>query len=394
MKIGHIITSLEKHGAQMMLYKVLSSMDHRRFDSVVISLMDGGALRNKFESLGVVVHSLGMKKGLPTPGSVYRFARLINRLDLDLIQGWMYHGNLAAQLGVALSPRHIPVLWNIRGSSYNLKDEKPVTAALIWLGGKLSGLPKRIINNSLVSAIKHEEMLGYKSAKRVIIPNGFDTDLFAPSAEARAGLRAELGLSDDALLIGLSARYHPMKDHANFLRAAALLLKDHPQTHFALSGEGVDSRNEELRALIGSLPIGERVHLLGERSDMNRIAAALDIATLSSAFGEGFPNVVGEAMACGVPCVVTDVGDSVFVIGETGRAVTPRDPNAIASAWRELIEMGASSRRELGSAARRRVLENFSIEAIAQKYESLYQQVAFNTDQKEGTANVRYRWFC
>lgn len=376
MKIAHVITSLDKHGAQMMLYKVLSSMNRSRFDSVVISLADGGALRDKFTALGVAVHSIGMKKGVPTPGSIYRFTRLMKRIEPDLIQGWMYHGNLAAQLAAALSHRRAPVLWNIRGSSYDLKLGKPATAAVIWLGGKLSSLPNMIINNSLMSAVKHEEILGYRADKRVIIPNGFDTDGFAPSAEARAGLRIELGLSGDAMLIGLLARFHPMKDHANFLQAAALLLKHYPQTHFVMSGDGVDHNNEELREMVSKLSIAERVHLLGERSDMSRIAAALDIAALSSAYGEGFPNVIGEAMACAVPCVVTDVGDSAFVVGETGRVVQPRDSHALANALGELIEMGEAARRELGRAARQRVLERFSIETIADKYESLYQQTA------------------
>lgn len=305
----------------------------------------------------------------------------------------MYHGNLAAQLAVVCSRERVPALWNIRGSSYNLKAEKPVTAAIIWLGGKLSGLPKRIINNSLISAIKHEERLGYCAAKRVVIPNGFDTDKFAPSREARAGLRSELGISADAILIGLLARYHPMKDHASFLRAAAALLKDFPQTHFVLSGEGVGSGNDELRQLIERLAIAGRVHLLGERSDINRIAAALDILTSASAFGEGFPNVIGEAMACGVPCVVTDVGDSAFVIGQTGRVVPPRNASALAGAWRELIEMSEASRDDLGQAARQRVLENFSIAAIARRYEALYHQVATDFEVKEERAHVRHRRF-
>jgi len=382
MRIVHIITSLDRHGAQMMLYKVLSKMDRSRFESVVVSLTDGGALRDQFAAIDVTVHSVGMKKRIPTPATIYRFVRLMKSLKPDLIQGWMYHGNLAAQLAAASSPRRVPVLWNVRGSSYNLKDVKPFTAVIIWLGGKLSSLPRLIINNSLVSAIKHEERLGYRSSKRMIISNGFDTEAFAPSTEARASLRLELGLSGDAMLIGLLARYHPMKDHVNFLRAAALLLKDHPQTHFVLSGDGVDRGNSQLRELINKLSIAESLHLLGERSDINRIAAALDIVALSST-SEGFPNVIGEAMACGVPCVVTDVGDSAFVVGETGRVVPPCDSEALAAAWRELIEMGESSRRELGQAARRRVLENFSIEAITSQYESLYQQVASAFEERE-----------
>jgi glycosyltransferase involved in cell wall biosynthesis len=392
MKIAHIITSLDKHGAQMMLLKTLSAMDRSRFDSVVISLTDGGALKDRFAAIGVTAHSAGMKKGVPTPGAIYRLARLMKQIKPDLIQGWMYHGNLAGQMASAFSTERAPVVWNIRGSSYDLKKEKAATAAIIWLGARLSGLPKAIINNSLASAIKHEQKLGYRAGNRVIIPNGFDRNQFVPSPEARAELRNELGLPGDALLIGLIARYHPVKDHANFLQAAGLLLSARPQARFVLAGEGVDESKRELRELIAALPVAGRVHLLGERNDMNRVTAALDIATSSSS-AEAFPNVIGEAMACGVPCAVTEVGDSAFLVGETGRRVPPRNAQALASAWGELIEMGEQARRELGEEARRRVIEQFSIEAVARSYESLYQQVFSNLKNRGALANVRYRWF-
>ena len=191
------------------------------------------------------------------------------------------------------------------------------------------------------------------------------------------------------MLIGLLARYHPMKDHANFLRAASLLLKDHPQTHFVLSGDGVDHNNEGLREMVSKLSIAERVHLLGERSDMSRIAAALDIAALSSAYGEGFPNVIGETMACAVPCVVTDLGDSAFVVGETGRVVQPRDACALANALSELIEMGESLGASWGRQRAVASLENFSIKAITGQYESLYSRWPRHL-KKERRDNVRY----
>jgi len=395
MKIIHLITSLQTHGAQMMLLKVLSGMDRRRFASVVVSLTEGGAMAEQFAALGVPVYSLGLKAGLPTPAACLRLIRLFRQVEPDLIQGWMYHGNLAATLGAMFLKLQTPVLWNIRGSSYELRKEKPATAAVIWLGGKLSHLPRRIINNSLTSARQHEEALGYRADRRVIIANGFDTETFAPSEPARLAVRRELGLDDNALLIGLMARYHPMKDHANFLRAAARLSASHPQTHFALAGEGVDDRNRELCDSIQNLSLGGRVHLLGERRDTPRLAAAFDIATLSSAFGEGFPNVIGEAMSCGVPCVATEVGDSAQVIGDTGRTVPPCEAPALAAAWRELIAMSAPQRRALGAAARRRVMENFSINAITAQYESLYENaVSLSLETCEDKLNVRYRRVC
>ena len=389
----HVTTGVTMGGAEMMLYRLLARGHRDRFASAVLSLLELGAVGARISALEVPLLSLGMRQERPLSPAMLRLIPLARSVRASLIQGWMYHGNLAAQLAAALTPKRAPVVWNIRGSSHNLKDEKVVTAAIIRIGARLSGLPKVIINNSLVSAIKHEEILGYRSDRRVVIPNGFDTGAFVPSPEARDHMRSELGIARNALLIGLIARYHPVKDHANFLRAAGLLLKDHPEARFVLAGEGVDPCNKELSKLIDKLSITGRVHLLGERNDMSRVAAALDIATSSSS-AEAFPNVIGEAMSCGVPCVATDAGDSAFIIGGTGRLVPPRNSGALAAAWRELIEMGEGARRKLGEEARQRVLENFSIEAIAKSYESLYQQVTSSFENSGVRANVRYRWFC
>jgi glycosyltransferase involved in cell wall biosynthesis len=307
--------------------------------------------------------------------------RKIRQIKPDLIQGWMYHGNLAAQLGAALAPARVPVLWNIRGSHFVLKGQKFATAATIWLTAKLSGLPAKIINNSAASALGHEELLGYKAARRVVIPNGFDTSLFVPSPEARISIRRELGVEEKALLIGLVARFDPAKNHAGFLQSASLLLKTHPDAHFVLAGKQIVASNELLTAIARRLDILDRLHLLGERDDTPRLLAALDIATLSS-HCEGFPNVIGEAMACGVPCAVTDVGDSAWLVGDTGRVVPPSDPLALATAWDELIEIGGQERQRLGLLGRQRVIENFSLDPIARRYEELYEQVLEDREKR------------
>jgi len=322
---------LHAEGAQMMLYKLLSRMEQKRFDAAVVSLSGGGPLAEELVRMGIPVHSINMKPGLPTPAAFIRLVRKIRQIKPDLIQGWMYHGNLAAQLAAAFAPARVPVLWNIRGSHFALKNEKPVTAATVWLNAKLSSLPAKIINNSEVSAFGHEQRLGYNANNHIIIPNGFDTSVYVPSAEARSSVRAELAVAKDALLIALFARFHPVKDHTSFLRAASLLLKNHPEVHFILSGKGVDSSNDYLRDLATHLGISSQVHLLGERGDMPRLAAAMDIVSLTS-HAEGFPNVIGEAMSCGVPCAVTDAGDSGRIVGSTGRVVAPGNVSALAGA--------------------------------------------------------------
>src|SRR5882724_3688140 len=353
-RIIHIINDLSIGGAEMMLYKLLSELNRERFDPVVVSLRNRGLLNRRIESLGVPVYSVAMRLALPTPTSCWRLIRLIRRLKPDLIQGWMYHGNLAAQIAGAFASRTVTVVWNVRQSLHGLNYEKRSTAIVIKLGALLSSLPARVIYNSKSAAAQHGVM-GYQLQNGVVIPNGFITKLFTPSLEARRSVRTELGVAEDVLLIGLVGRYHPVKDHENFLRAAALLLRSHPDVQFVLCGEKVNWINPALCSLIDELKLAERVHLLDQRQDMPRITAALDIAT-SSSRAESFPNVIGEAMSCGVPCVVTDVSDLVWIVGETGRIVPPRNARALADGMRDLVEMGSEGRAILGKSARERVI--------------------------------------
>ena len=379
-KIVHIINSLGTGGAEMMLYKLLSRIDREVFEPTVVSLLADGSIEKQIKALGIPVHYVG--SGLPL--SLLHFKRLVQDLDPDLVQGWMYYGNLAAQVGSLFLPRRIPVIWNIRYSlsQSRLLDEKPMTLASIWVGARLSGCPVRIVNNSITSAEQHGRRMGYRRDRWEIIPNGFDTGLFVPSRAARGEVRRSLGLEQDALLIGLISRFHPQKDHLNFLSAAALLVKRCPQVHFLLAGSGVDQENGWLIDQIGALGLSGKVHLLGERNDTPRVIASLDIATLSSSYGEGFPNVIGEAMSCGVPCVGTDVGDLARIIGETGLVVPPKKADLLAAAWKELVDQGEERRRELGERARRRIMEHFPLDVVTRKYEDLYLRVL--SEQKKG----------
>jgi glycosyltransferase involved in cell wall biosynthesis len=387
-KVLHIINDLSIGGAEMMLYKLLSGMNGERFSPVVISLKDHGKLRERIKALGVPVYSLMMKQGMPNPASFWRLVRLVRKVKPDLIQGWMWHGNLVAQLASAFAPGRLAVLWSIRQSLYSLDYEKPTTAFIIKLGARLSRKPTKILYNSRTSAAQHGA-IGYRLDKTLVIPNGFDAKLFAPSAEARRTVRNELGVAENTLLIGLTGSYHPKKDHSNFLHAAALLLKSYPDVQFVLSGRGINWTNHELGDLVQELGLAERIHLLGERQDMPRISAALDIAT-SSSYVEGFPNVIGEAMSCGVPCVVTDVSDLPWIVGETGRVVPPRDSAALARAWAELVALGPQGRKDLGEAARARVMECFSLASVVAQYEKLYESVIAEKTGQRAKDNVRF----
>jgi len=377
-KILHIINDLSVGGAEMMLYKLLSGINRERFDPAVISLIDRGKLRDSIEALGIPVHTASMRPGRPTPASILRLIRLTRRLKPDLVQGWMYHSCLAGQLANTFSARKVPVLWGIHCSDICSTTEKKMTLAMVKLCASLSKRPARIIFVSQSSLSQHKSF-GYHVENSCVLPNGIDTQLFMPSAAARLSIRLELGLPEDTFLVGLVGRYHPMKDHDSFLRAAALLSKDYGDVHFLLIGRGVTPENKNLDRAIQQLGLVNRIHLLGERIDTPRLSAALDIFTLSSSYGESFPNVIGEAMACGVPCVVTEVGDASWIVGETGRVVPRRDPAALAGGWRELIDLGEEGRKALGRAARLRVIERFPLESVVAQYEALYENAFAET---------------
>lgn len=358
----------------MMLYKLLSDRDAERIVPAVASLRGRGPLRERVGALDVEVHTAGVNSHLHAPAAAVRLARLVRRLDPDVIHGWMYHGNLAAQLAAAFSPRRAAVLWSIRQSIYSLEHEKRSTMLAIRLGARLSNLPDAIVYNSRVSAAQHGA-IGYRTDKARVIPNGFDTASFAPSEEARRGVRAELGLDESDLLVGMVGRFHPAKDHDTFLRAASLVHKSSPGVRFVLCGRGVEPANAKLAYLAARLGVAARTHMLGERRDIERLTAAFDLV-VSSSFEEGFPNVVGEAMSCGVPCVVTDVSDLPWVVGDTGLVVPPKDPEALARAMRTMIEMSPEGRRRLGEAARQRVVKKFQLKRIQGLYEDLYADLA------------------
>lgn len=354
----------------MMLWRLLSAEPEKN-GTAVVSLMDEGTLGPRIAALGVPVYSLGMSRGRLHPARAFSIFRLTRRLRPQLIVGWMYHGNLMASLARLCVPSSGPVFWNIQQALDDLNGWGWLTASVIRLGARLSRWPAAIIYNTAVGARQHEAV-GYVAAKTVVIPAGFDCSLFRPDAESRLRVRAELGIGEDTVLVGLVARYHPMKDHAGFIRAAGLVARRHPNVRFALVGNGMSSDQPALKSAIATQELVDKFFLLGERSDTPRLTAAFDIACSASAWGEGFSNAVGEAMASGVPCVVTDVGDSVYAIGNTGLSVPPRDPEALAKAICSLIEAGATSRRELGAAARRRIENEFSIGAIARRYDDLY----------------------
>jgi glycosyltransferase involved in cell wall biosynthesis len=385
-KVMHIITTLGPAGAENMLCRIAAGMDATRFENEIVSLTGILDLAERMQSIGVRVRTLDMKKGIPNPLLVMRLAQWIRESKPDVIHAWMYHANLIGTLAARLAG-NVPIIWAIHHNAYDPRVDKRrtmlVNRACAVLSRKFAA---RIVLCSEASLRTHKK-LNYAAEKLEVIPNGFDLEQAKPDSSAHASLRAELGIPADAIVIGIAARFHPHKDHHNFIQAAARLHGIMPQVHFLLFGMGITWENRQLAEWIDSVGIRERCHLLGLRQDISRLFSGMDIATTASR-SEAFPIVVGEAMACGTPCVVTDVGDSALIVENTGSVVAPEDPYALAQAWRALINAGPAVRRRLGIAARDRVRRHFALPAIVQSYQKIYVQVAVRPHQEFPSAGL------
>jgi glycosyltransferase involved in cell wall biosynthesis len=377
-RILHLITDLDIGGAELTLSRLLAHMDRTRFECQVVSLESPGPVGDRIRELGIPVRSLDLRPGRPTPAALFRLSSWLRRERPDLLQTWLYHADL---LGI-LAARTVGlrrVVWNIRNSELDFSRYRRLSRVVVQINAWLSGWPVAVISNSVAGQVFHARM-GYHPRRWAVIPNGIDLEVFRPDPQAHPAVCTELGLPGGALLIGQIARFDPAKAQTNFLRAAGHLARAGLPAHFVMVGEGVTPANPSLMDVVREEALEGRVHLLGRRSDVPRLAAALDLLA-SPSLGEGFPNVVAEAMACGVPCVVSDAGDSAALVGATGRIVPPGDPDALAAACQELITAGAARRQKMGAAARRRVAERYSLAATVAAYQELYQAIVPGHDR-------------
>ncbi len=374
-KICHVITGLPTGGAQSMLANLISGCDREAFEMEVISLTEMGPVGERLARMGIAVAALAMSRTLPNPADLLRLGVWLRRRRPHVVQTWMYHADLVGGLATRFGDL-APVLWNIRHSTLDPAGTKKMTRWTARACARLSRhLPSRIVCCSEASRTTHAA-LGYAADKMLVIPNGVDLSRFRPDPGAAASFRREIGVAGATPLVGLIGRFHPQKDHRGFVAAAARLGARFPEARFVLCGDGITWENGELVGWIRESGSADRFLLLGPRDDVARVAAALDLAVSSSAFGEGFSNAVVEAMACGVPCVVTDVGDSAFIVADTGWVVPPRDAEALAATCAEALEMAPERRRERGSAALRRATRHFDLPGIVEQYQRLYLEQA------------------
>ncbi len=358
-RIAFLIRSLELGGAERQLTALARGLDPHQFETTVYCFYPVGPLLAELEESGIRVVSLGKTGRWDIAKFVLRLATRLRRDRPHVVHSFMGPPNLIALLlrPWAGRPR---VIWGIRASNMNLADYDATWRLTFALERLLSRCPDAIIANSYAGR-EHLVASGFSAKRLDVVPNGIDMERFDVDRDVGQPVRCEWKHETDDILIGLVARFDSKKDHAGFLRAAAIVVKTHPDARFVLVGGAGRVERADLSALADSLGLNAgRLVWAGSRIDVPAVYAALDIHVSASAYGEGFPNAVGEAMAARLPCVVTDVGDSAAIVGDCGIVVPPRDPQALAAGIEKLISLSAEMRGTLGGRARERIATNFS----------------------------------
>lgn len=355
-----------------MLVRLIARMDPSRFENTVVSMTGRGRLADSLDAAGVPVFDLGMHRGRVDPRAIWRLRRIVRHTRPDLVQTWLYHADLLGTSALMLG-RRIPLLWNLRCSVYDTSSYSRGVAMVRRALVVLSRVPRVIVCNSRVSRDEHTA-IGYAPREWCVIPNGFETARFVPRFECREETRRRFGIAEGAPVAGIVGRDDTLKDYPTFLDAAALMRDRFPEARFVMAGRGLTADNATLSSEIARRGLSDTIVLLGEIGDPAALYPAFDVCCLSSN-SESFPNVLGEAMACGIPCVTTDVGAAAEIVGDTGVVVPRRDPPALAAGIEKLLRESPEERRHRGLRARSRIEERYSLEEVARQYEELYERV-------------------
>lgn len=335
------------------------------FVVTVATFYHQGYFEGSLECAGITVTSLGKRGRWDFISFLSRLAYLVRTERPNILHAYLAVPNVLAVLLKVVFPR-VKIVWGLRASNVDLAVYDRATRLTYRAERALSRFADLIIVNSS-SGKEYYLAYGYPVHTLMMIPNGIDVTAFRSDLGARARVRSEWRVASAERLIGIVGRLDPMKDHSTFFRAVASICETTRKLRFAVIGDGETRYKEEMKKLAETLGIDDSVIWVGGCSDMPAVYSALDILSSSSAFGEGFPNVVGEAMACGVPCVVTDVGDSALIVGNTGIVVPPRDPEALAEGWKVMLERLTNEGKTLSDRARSRVVENFGRELLVER---------------------------
>ena len=363
MNILFLTRSLNYGGSERQLTVLAKGLLKRGQKVVVATFYPGGALRNDLSRAGVPTISLEKRSRWRAVAFVVRLIRYIHHLRPQVLHSYLGTANI---LSVVLKPLFpsAAIVWGVRASNMDLKQYGWVDRLMYRVESALSHFADLIIVNSQ-AGFDYAVANGFPRKKMVVIHNGIDVERFHRDPEAGNRMRKEWEIADGEVLIGLVGRLDPMKGHETFLRAAALLIKKRGNIHFVCVGSGPFTYTRMLKDLSEQLGLHKRLIWLDSYDDMAIVYNALNIATSSSSFGEGFSNVIGEAMACGIPCVVSDVGDSALIVGNTGVVVPPQNPEALAGGWSHLLNR-LERQPDLGVQARAHIIQHFTLDRLVE----------------------------
>lgn len=357
-----------------MLSRLVRAMDPSASMHMVVSMTGDGALGAELREAGIEVRGLGLTRGQVSIVPVPTLRRWVREWHADVLQTWMYHADLLGTVAtIGLARPHL--VWNLRAAHIDMERYRRLSGWTRALCARLSSRPALIIANSDAGVAAHRA-LGYAPRAWEVLPNGIDTSEYAPHPERRTIARRALGIPATATVVGVAARYDPMKGHDALAHVAASWLPCRPDVHVVVAGAGVDWAAPAYATLATANPaVVPRVHLLGQRSDVADVWNACDIGC-SPSNSEGFSNAIVEAMACGLPVVVTDVGDSAHIVGDSTCVVPPAQPDALVACLGRLTDLPADERHAMGRRARQRVVDHFSLDQIATRYLDTYQRLS------------------
>lgn len=370
-RIAHVVTNLEIGGAETALERLVTSLDPAVFDNTVWSLRSVGTIGQRLRDRGIAVHAVDLRASGALVKGWRSLRQQVRGFAPDVLQGWMYHGNIAASALSRKLSQPARLSWNVRGSLSALSREKLSTRLLIRASCFFTGSVACIVNNSS-SSVQDHVRLGYPHDRWCVIPNGFDTERFRPRVQEREALRRQFGLPPTGtVLLGVLGRHHPIKGHEFFIEAVTMLARQGHAVAGVLAGPGWEPHSAAARRVqqLGMF------HCLGAIEGVERFLPALDVLCLPS-LSEGFPNVVAEAMSCGVPCVASKVGDVPDIVGTTGEVVAPGSADGLRAALEKLVLAGEQSRLTRGLEARQRVVQHYSHARMLNAYERLYVDLA------------------
>lgn len=356
-----------------MLFKLLRASDRGATEHVVVTLTAADYLAADIRKLGVRVLHLDVAGWTGGIRALLRTRHFAKEFRPHLVMTWLHHSDLFGAVLKCMMPS-LRLVWNLRCSTLSPAETSRSNVRLVRLLALLSFLPTVVVSNSEAGKTEHT-VVGYAPRRWHVLPNGFDTEIFAPDTLSRNDVREHLGLSSQHFVIGMVGRYHPMKGFGLFVDAAGRLARENGNVRFVLVGKDVDQDNAPLVSQLEQAGVIDKTYLLGQSSDVARVMNALDVLANTST-SEGFPNVIGEAMSCGIPCVATNVGDSAVIVGSSGLVVPAGDADALVDAWRRLWALSSDERSELKRSARKRIIENFEIGTVARRYQDLFNELA------------------